>query len=230
MQVKHTNTNDSSMSYIIELDSKNRDRQAYPNPHIYDLQPSKVDTWLKGLCGNKNAVTMEVGVTSVVLPYQHYLLDQPKLYLDVHMHNLDSVGLIDFIDNDHRRAKFILTIDEVQKDSAGAKTWIHYKTDGMKQFLSFERGKPFHVEIFDVNGNTLEGADAEYPSPYVPKWQTFVTLKLTRIRAVNTAKFKNPTGQATTLIRPPTSGMVQLPRRQSGAKIIVRPSPSSQKK
>ena len=174
------------MSQYIELNSTTRDRQTYPNPHKYELLPSQVATWLNSsiISSDRTAmmsstanVDMAIRVKNVVLPYTDALLESPRIYLDLHTVGMDTGRQILCIDGDHRRAKFVLTLDKVITDSDDASVWLQYKTD-MMQVIPFGFKQPIAIEFFDITGTTLVGTDAAYPTEATAAKQTFVTFEL----------------------------------------------------
>ena len=167
------------MAYYIELDSSDRDRYAYANPHKYQLEPAQVQTWSQSGFGTSQTVRMSVKCENVIIPYVAALKDEPRLYLDVHTVNMDDPFKVGCLDGNHRRAKFVLIQDKIQNNSADTPAWIHFKACGMAQILRFRRGDPLAIEIFDRFGDTVDGNDTADPDDDIDDTkQTYILLSL----------------------------------------------------
>lgn len=173
------------MSYNIELDSTSRDRTAYPNPYNYELAPAQVETWFRSDVSISATERMAVKVVNVVVPYAAALLEEPRLYLDVHTRgSSDGPHKIKCVDGNHGDAKFVLIQDKIQLDSLNAATWIQYKAPAMKQVMNIQLGNPFSVRIFDRTGTVITNPDSLVPTAANDMKQTFVQLELEPIAHV----------------------------------------------
>jgi hypothetical protein len=157
----------------IAFDSTLRDREAYANPHYYELSPSNVSTWFQG---TQNIVRRYVILLYAIIPYHADVVGEPLLYLDVHCINNDIPYKIKQIDGNCKEAKFVLTLDKIVNDSGGDPAWLYYKSNGMSQVMPFKRGHPIQVKIFDRDGVTLIGHDADYPTAVLAAKQTFFLI------------------------------------------------------
>lgn len=123
------------MTYYIDLNSGYRDRIDNPNPFHYVVSSRQMDTWFQKLKFKDHCI-LEMTLEHVILPYQGFLLDQPKLYLDIYFYGpLPFRRNIEMIDDHLRRAKFSLIKDKVVHGSSGAPAWIHYKSTNVQQLI-----------------------------------------------------------------------------------------------
>ncbi len=176
------------MSSFIDLDSFWRDREAFPNPFKYNLQPSQVETWFKFARSvrahpqNANVQPLEfatsVNIRHLTLPFNEDIVGLPRVYVNFRSQTYKDIHLISAIDGRQPNAKFICTFDKIQLDKDIRPAWIHYKCN-MEQVMRFRRGVPVELEITTRNGTTIPGHDTSPPDDADPDQQTLCTFELT---------------------------------------------------
>lgn len=166
------------MAQYIELDSTHRDREVYPNPHEYELQPSQVNTWSRSGFAAEQTVRYSVKVLNVIVPYVAGLKDNRRLYLDIHSNGLDDNYKVRMIEGVNADAKFVIILDKILNDSSDNPAWIQYKCD-MTQSLRINFHNTFSVRIFDKDGVSIPNGDNLYPASVLDTAQTSMTIELT---------------------------------------------------
>lgn len=167
------------MTEYLAFDSKFRDREAYANPHDYEVSSSQVASWANGPLDNYRRY---IKVVHVIVPYTEALTLVPVIYLNVQCNNLSVPYKIKQIDGYNKDAKFALILDKIQLDSDDAPTWIHYKANGMSQVMPFRRGDSIKIRLFDKDGTSLPGSDAAYPTDPTETAQTYILLESEQYR------------------------------------------------
>lgn len=178
------------MSNYYDFDSINRDRTVQnQNENQYTLSIPNTSSWLNRPRAVTNISTnpqvrptsfvWSIRVLSLVVPYNAYNSQQPKLYVKIRSSNsMSQRNFVNSINNVHSDAFFVCYFDKVQTDSTDTRRWIHFKSD-VDQVYNIDFKQYVQIEISDRFGNVLPQTDAPYTEDPDPFQQTLILTQAT---------------------------------------------------
>ena len=162
------------MSTFYEIDSRFRDREEYPNPFNFQVDPKQILNWfshektVSAFHSDPGTMPLEfatsVKLKCIIIPY---VVDPnthgiPKLYIEFKNYKAKDTNLIYSINNTRADENFVAVFDKYQDDNTGTRVWIHYKSD-MDQVMRFNRNDPIIFIVKDNLGNILPNVDSLVP-------------------------------------------------------------------
>lgn len=192
------------MSNFIDLDSRYRNLNDYPNPAKYVVEDHQVSAWSSGprtVLANSNKPSQKmlefnqsIRIKNMVLPWDDityivpsstggnpttvttHTADLSRVYLDVHVRRFDDKGLISTINSKITNARFALTISHIQYDSNNQPIFVHFHTH-QDQVMRFSRNESIIVNIMQEDGYTIIIDDSVSPPNRLK--QTWILIEVT---------------------------------------------------
>lgn len=176
------------MSTYIDLNSVNRDRNTYPNPHSYTVTTTDEVSWGKlirsvsAYSPNTNTsvsnYSFSISLSSLIIPYTTALAAQPRIYLSFYSNNATPNNLILSLDNTHISDTFVCDLVRVQTDNGGTPVWLHYASN-MTQVMSFANKGEITFKLTTIDGTVLPSNDTTVPTAADATKQTHATFQFT---------------------------------------------------
>lgn len=176
------------MATFFDLDSVYRDKETWPNPNYFELNPSEISTWhpnprmVRKIADDPNSRPREFVVTmnikDLTLPWTQDIAPLPRVYVDFHSKLYNDTHFMNTINGVHKFAKFVCIPDKVQNDENGDPAWIHFKSD-MEQIMRFERKYPIVFKVTTRSEDVLPNPDTPPGDEADPTKQTLCTLEMT---------------------------------------------------
>jgi hypothetical protein len=184
------------MATFIDVDSQFREYNTYPNPASFTITAPQVSTWFsfnrttRAYAQNPVTAPLDfastVKIDSLIIPYVVGTFGTtnidfsviPKLYVDFHSKNVNSLRLIQAINGNHADARFVCSFDKFQTDDANNRVWIHYRC-GMEQVMRFRKNSEMQFEVSQRDGTPLPLDLVDTGSTPNPLYQVMATFEIT---------------------------------------------------